>query len=103
MCSIPGVSATGAIGLGISPVSGYRRVPFPAAKATAFISEHPYLLHVAPPWPWGTHKQFTQALFAVAERSVLSPLLVPASPREPALLEPVYPDVLLAPIHPTSR
>src|ERR687894_112931 len=37
MCSIMGVSTTGAMGLGISPVSGKSLVPLPAASAIAFI------------------------------------------------------------------
>src|SRR5215211_4093775 len=37
MCSMIGVSTTGAMGLGISPVSGKSLVPLPAASAIAFI------------------------------------------------------------------
>lgn len=36
MCWIIGLSTTGAMGLGISPVSGRSRVPLPAAKTIAF-------------------------------------------------------------------
>src|SRR5215212_2794606 len=37
MCSMIGVFTTGAMGLGISPVSGKSLVPLPAARAIAFI------------------------------------------------------------------
>src|SRR5919199_6046848 len=43
MCSIMGVSTTGAMGLGISPVSGKSLVPLPAASAIAFIYVSPSL------------------------------------------------------------
>jgi hypothetical protein len=36
-----GVSTTGAMGLGISPVSGKSRVPFPAANTLALIGGRP--------------------------------------------------------------
>src|SRR5215210_5566557 len=38
MCSMIGVFTTGAMGLGISPVSGKSLVPLPAARAIAFIN-----------------------------------------------------------------
>src|SRR5215210_724885 len=42
MWPMMGVSTTGARGLGISPVSGKRRVPLPAASAMAFICWLPF-------------------------------------------------------------
>src|SRR5215204_5570703 len=95
-----GVSATGAIGLGISPVSGDRRVPFPAARAIAFISGHLHLPRVTP--VWCTYRDSFHRLFAVAEPSVLSPLHVPACPHELAFLKPVYLTLLIIIIHPIA-
>src|SRR3712207_8855894 len=42
MCSMIGVSTTGAMGLGISPVSGKSLVPLPAASAIAFTISLPF-------------------------------------------------------------
>src|SRR4028119_2123997 len=52
MCSMIGVFTTGAMGLGVSPVSGKSRVPLPAASTIAFISGHSLFLawHL-----YGTH------------------------------------------------
>ena len=40
MCCSTGLPATGAIGFGITPVSGKSLVPFPAAKTIAFMSTY---------------------------------------------------------------
>src|ERR687894_1163449 len=61
MCSMIGVSTTGAMGLGISPVSGKSLVPFPAASAIAFTrppATRPPLLYIQP----RARKHFTPAL-----------------------------------------
>src|SRR5215210_8823697 len=63
MCSIMGVFTTGAMGLGISPVSGKSLVPLPAARAIAFISVSLYakvlfVLYI----PFRAHEHSTPAL-----------------------------------------
>src|SRR5918912_971433 len=63
MCWIIGVFTTGAMGLGISPVSGKSLVPLPAARAIAFIrfslSAKPNSVHYI---PYRAHEHSTPAL-----------------------------------------
>src|SRR5919202_1891806 len=42
MCWIMGLPATGAMGLGITPVNGKSRVPLPAARTIAFMKNLPF-------------------------------------------------------------
>src|SRR5919202_3775535 len=63
LCSMIGVFTTGAMGLGISPVSGKSLVPLPAARAIAFIdisrSAKPvWVLYI----PYRAHEHSTPAL-----------------------------------------
>src|SRR5918993_2602719 len=83
MCSMIGVFTTGAMGLGISPVSGKSLVPLPAAKAIAFIdillsrSAKPlsvlYILsraceHSTPALPLGQVRRTLEALHGLEDR-----------------------------------
>src|ERR687885_2069259 len=81
MCSIMGVSTTGAMGLGISPVSGKSLVPLPAASAIAFTDYSPsarrtFVLyiqpraceHFTPALPLGQVRRASKALHGVEDR-----------------------------------
>src|SRR5918911_1285188 len=81
MCSIIGVFTTGAMGLGISPVSGKSLVPLPAARAIAFISvslsakPYPVLYipyrayeHSTPALPLGQVRRTHEALHGLEDR-----------------------------------
>ena len=71
MCSMIGVFTTGAMGLGISPVSGKSLVPLPAARAIAFIgfslarSAKPFIrtLYSSPVHASTLHRLFPSAKF----------------------------------------
>src|SRR5215203_3065054 len=81
MCSMIGVFTTGAMGLGISPVSGKSLVPLPAARAIAFISVSlsaksysvlyiPYRAHEhsTPALPLGQVRRTPEALHSLEDR-----------------------------------
>src|SRR5215210_9543017 len=83
MCSMIGVFTTGAIGFGISPVSGNSLVPLPAASAIAFISlslassAKPFLVlyipsrareHSTPALPLGQIRRTPEALHGLEDR-----------------------------------
>src|ERR671912_1113216 len=83
MCSMIGVFTTGAIGLGISPVSGKSLVPLPAARAIAFIylslarsAKHSSVLyipshacqHSTPALPLGQVRRTLEALHGLEDR-----------------------------------
>src|SRR4028118_199570 len=81
MCSMIGVFTTGAMGLGISPVSGKSLVPLPAASAIAFTAglpsaERPLVLyillcaceHFTPALPLGQVRRTPEALHGLENR-----------------------------------
>src|SRR5215210_8221584 len=83
ICSMIGVFTTGAIGLGISPVSGKSLVPLPAARAIAFIdlslarsAGHSWVLyipsraceHSTPALPFGQVRRTLEALHGMEDR-----------------------------------
>src|ERR671916_2832030 len=83
MCSMIGVFTTGAIGLGISPVSGKSLVPLPAARAIAFIglslarsAKHTSVFyipsraceHSTPALPFGQVRRTLEALHSLEDR-----------------------------------
>src|SRR5918993_2487392 len=83
MCSMIGVFTTGAMGLGISPVSGKSLVPLPAARAIAFIdlslhrcAKNSSVLyipsraceHSTPALPFGQVRRTLEALHGLEDR-----------------------------------
>src|SRR5215204_5007832 len=83
ICSMIGVFTTGAIGLGISPVSGKSLVPLPAASAIAFIglsltcsAKHLSVFyipsraceHSTPALPFGQVRRTLEALYGMEDR-----------------------------------
>src|SRR3954451_13950013 len=81
MCSMIGVFTTGAMGLGISPVSGKSLVPLPAARAIALIdisrSAKPVWViyityrapeHSTPALPLGQVRRTLEALHGLEDR-----------------------------------